>query len=261
MLAKWIISHFPSHRVYVEPFAGAASVLLNKDPSRVEVLNDLNQRIVSAFRVLRDPDLASRLQELLRLTPCSEVEYQAARDRAQCPVEDARRLIVLGHQAHGSTGASGGKLSGWRRGVRPHGPTSAREWSALWKEVLSWSDRLRGVYLECGDAATVIRRWDDPDALFYVDPPYVAETRTQGLRGYAHEMTDDEHRSLAEVLSEVQGMVVLSGYPCDLYDQDLYKGWHRIERNVVADKAKKATEVLWVNEAAASQADQMHLGM
>lgn len=250
-IAQWIIDHLPEHRVYVEPFAGAASVLLNKEPSRVEVLNDLNQRIVSAFSVLRNPDQAEKLKDLLRLTPCSEIEYRAARDRAECPVEDARRLIVLGHQGHGSTGASGGKLTGWRRGVRPHGPTSSREWADLWESVLVWADRLRSVYLECGEASAAIQRWDAPDALFYVDPPYVAGTRTTGLRGYAHEMTDDDHRKLAEVLHDVQGMVVLSGYPCPLYDEELYPGWQRVQRRTTADKSyiwRRALEYAELNQ-------------
>ena len=129
MLAPWIISHFPKHKVYVEPFCGAANVLLRKKPSKVEVLNDLYGRIVSCFRVLRDSEQAKRLQELLRLTPCSEEEYFACREMSDDPVEDARRLIVLGHQGHGSAGASGGKITGWRRGVRPHGPANAKEWA------------------------------------------------------------------------------------------------------------------------------------
>lgn len=261
-LARWVISHFPPHRIYVEPFAGAASVLLNKEPSRVEVLNDLNERVVSTFRVLRNPEQATKLQKLLRLSPCSEVEYRAARERSDDPIEDARRLIVLGHQSHGSTGASGGKLSGWRRGVRSHGPTSAREWSELWGCVLAWADRLRGVYLECGDACDVIRRWDGADTLLYVDPPYVVGTRTTGPVGYAHEMTDDDHRRLAEVLRKAQGMVILSGYPSPLYDQDLYAGWHRVERATVTDKARPVTECLWFNDAAYTRSrDQLFLAI
>ena len=154
----------------------------------------MNGRLVNAFRVLRDPEQSIQLREALKMTPYAEREYRPARDRSDDPVEDARRLIVLGHQSHGSTGASGGKLSGWRRGLRPHGPTSADEWAGLHRHIQAWSDRLRGVYLENTDASLIIQRWDSPDTVFYVDPPYLADTRTQGLRGYAHEMTDEEHR-------------------------------------------------------------------
>ena len=252
MLAPWIISHFPRHTVYVEPFCGAANVLLRKRPSRVEVLNDLYGRVVSCFRVLRDPEQAKRLQELLRLTPCSEEEYLSCREASNDPVEDARRLIVLGHQGHGSTGASGGKLTGWRRGVRPHGPTSAREWGSLWEHVLEWADRLRGVYLENDDAIKVIERWDGPETLFYVDPPYMQSTRTSGPNGYAYEMTDEQHLKLIDCLRQVSGAVVLSGYRNSLYDDNLCD-WHTVSRNVVVDRGAQRTEVLWLNAKAVAK--------
>jgi DNA adenine methylase len=248
-MAAWIIRHFPPHEVYVEPFAGSASVLLQKQTARTEVLNDLNGRIVSAFRVLRDPAMSARLKDMLQMTPCSIVEYLAAREVSPDPIEDARRLIILGHQSHGSTGASG-KKSGWRRGLRPRGPASANEWASLHEAVMAWADRLRATYLECNPAIAVIAQWDSPQTLHYVDPPYVATTRANGLSAYTHEMTDNDHRDLAETLHKCVGMVVLSGYPCELYDWELYPGWHRVYRSTVADKQKPTTEVLWMNEAA-----------
>jgi DNA adenine methylase len=248
-VAPWIIDHLPPHKTYVEPFCGAGSVLMRKPKahSRIEVLNDKNGRLVNAFRVIRDPKQSLHLREMLRMTPYSESEYRAAREQADDPVEDARRLIVLGHQARGSTGASGGKLSGWRRGIRPHGPTTADEWAGRHNHVMAWADRLRSVYLENTESATIIERWDGPDTVFYVDPPYVQETRTQGLGSYAFEMTDDQHRDLAELLNRVQGYVVLSGYASKLYDVELYPGWRRVERPVMADNQKSATEVLWLS--------------
>ena len=246
-LAPWIISYFPRHRIYVEPFCGAANLLLRKPRSDVEVLNDKYERIVSCFRVLRDQETAKQLQRRLRYTPYSYIEYYAARERHPDPIEDARRLIILGHQAHGSTGSSGGKLSGWRRGVRSHGPHSAKEWAMLWEYIDMWADRLRGVYLECDEAINVIKRWDSSDTLFYIDPPYVPETRSFSLKGYAYEMTDDDHRNLAYVLQGLKGKVILSGYPCDLYDKELYENWFRVSVVTTTDKARKVKEVLWMN--------------
>jgi DNA adenine methylase len=255
----WIISHFPPHDIYVEPYAGAASVLLQKTPARNEVVNDLDDRIISAFRVLRDPVQSERLQTLLRFTPYSIVEYMAARERSHDPVEDARRLIILGHQSHGSTGASG-KKSGWRRGMRPRGPASTNEWSNLHDAVTSWGDRLRSVFLESGPAIDVIKYWDGDDTLFYIDPPYLAEVRTSGLASYHHEMTNDDHRELAAVLHECKGMVILSGYDSGLY-RDLYPGWQKVSRKTVADQRKPVVEVLWLNAAAAEKQDQMLLAV
>lgn len=250
-LAPWVIEHFPEHGFYVEPFAGAASVLMRKPRSKVKVLNDINGRLVNCFRVLRNRAQAEMVMELLRLTPCAEEEYRICRERSDDPIEDARRLLVVGRQAHGSTGASGGKMSGWRRAsIRPCGPLRENDWGEVWQEVLAWADRLRDVYLENDDAITVIERWDCDEALFYVDPPYPFSTRTARPDGYEHEMSDDGHRTLAEVLRTAVGAVVLSGYPCPLYDQELYPDWHRVERDAMADKGKRRTEVLWVNPVA-----------
>jgi DNA adenine methylase len=163
-------------------------------------------------------------------------------------------MIVLGHQAHGSAGASGGKLSGWRRGVRGHGGSSAEEWRHLWVHVENWAARIRGVYLENDDAVNVMRRWDAPDTLHYVDPPYVASSRTKGCRGYAHEMEDAQHRELAAALNELKGMVIVSGYSSPLYD-DIFAGWARVQRSHVADKGNQRTEVCWMRNVRADLFD------
>lgn len=245
-IAPWIIGQMPSHRTYVEPFAGAASVLLRKPRAAVEVVNDLHGRIVNVFRVLRDPALSARLECLLHLTPYALSEYQLAREVAEDPVEDARRMLTLAFQGHGSVGASGGRNTGWRRGIRPRGPSTADEWSRLPDHVAAWTQRLQGVFIEQDNAFDVIRRWDDPSTLFYVDPPYLEEVRAGGVGSYAHEMSETDHRALAELLHEVQGMVVLSGYPSPLYDE-LYSGWCRMERKVTADRQREAVEVLWLS--------------
>lgn len=245
-LAPWIIAHFPPHRIYVEPFSGAASVLMRKPRATVEVLNDLHQRLVSAFRVLRDPDSAARLAELLRLTPYAKAEYLECRQPHPDPIEDARRLIVVAHQGHGSNAASGRVHTGWRRGDRGTRCTTAADWMGLPEQVAAWCERLRGVYLECGEAIDVIRRYDGRDTLFYVDPPYVADTRHRGLRAYRHDLTDEQHRELAEFLRQVQGAVVLSGYDSDLY-RELYPDWRRVTCQATADAAKTAVEVLWLS--------------
>src|SRR5581483_7877961 len=94
-LAEWIISHFPPHRVYVEPFGGAASVLMCKPRSFAEIYNDRWSVVVNVFRVLRDPDTAAALERRLRLTPFAREEFEAPwpSDDAD-PIERARRSIL-----------------------------------------------------------------------------------------------------------------------------------------------------------------------
>lgn len=244
-LSTWIISNFPRHKVYVEPFCGAASVLLRKKKSSVEILNDRYDRIVSLFRVIRDPESARQLKKLIQMTPYSYSEYYLARERHEDPIEDARRMIILGQQAHGSTGASGGKLSGWRRGINNGESPTASSWSEIWRQVPRWSSRLRGVFIENNDAFEVISRYDSEETLFYVDPPYIENSRNIQF-GYAYEMTDYDHERLSEALHSVKGKVILSGYETNIYS-NLYSDWFHISRSTIADKRRAATEFLWMN--------------
>src|SRR5690606_4330319 len=114
------------------------------------------------------------------------------------------------------------------------------------------------VVIENRDALEVIRAHDRPDTLHYVDPPYPLGTRDAGT-DYRHEMTGDDHRELADTLRSVKGMVVISGYPCELYDDELYPDWHRVERPHLADGARPRTEVLWLSPRAAEHQWQVSL--
>lgn len=255
MLAPWIIEHFPAHRVYTEPFGGAASVLMRKPRAAlVEVLNDADGEIVNVYRVLRDPAMAVRLAELLTLTPFARTEFAESYERADDPVEQARRTVVRSFQGFGSDSASGA-TTGFRANGNRQSAHPAKDWSNYPAAVRDFTERLRGVVIECRDAVEIVAQQDGPGALHYCDPPYPHSTRslatTRVGKGYRHEMTDGEHRALAEVLRAAVGMVVVSGYACDLYDDELYPDWHRRERTALADGASERTEVLWFNDACA----------
>lgn len=253
-LAPWVLENLPAHRVYVEPFGGAGSILMRKAPVSIEVYNDLNGELVNAFRVIRDPISARRLTELLRATPCAAEEYAEAWEPSEDPVEQARRTIIRGFQGHGSTAVSGGKHTGWRRRLPKYNDRHSHDWSDVWEHVADWCDRLRSVYIERRDAMDVCKQWDSPDALHYVDPPYITSTRSTATRqdGYAHEMSDADHQTMAIVLESLRGAVVLSGYRCGIYDE-LFAGWRRIEKKAVADHGRASVECLWIREAQVAQ--------
>lgn len=257
LLAPWIIAHLPAHRVYVEPFGGAASVLLRKPRAYAEIYNDLDSELVNLFRVLRGPR-AGELVEQLRLTPFARAEFVGAYQPSDDPVECARRMIVRAFMGFGSTGAMG-RSTGFRAASNRSGTTPAHDW-ANHAEVLDLTiARLSGVVIEQLDARAVMARHDAPDALHYVDPPYVHETRSGGnphcsKHKYRHELSNGAHEDLLSVLRDLAGMVVLSGYPHPLYDQAL-DGWRRVERAALADGARERVEVLWINPAAASALD------
>lgn len=260
-LAPWVISNFPPHRVYVEPFGGAASILLRKDRAYSEVYNDRWSRVVDVFSVLRDPSQAAELRRRLELTPFARVEFEAADEDAHEAepdvIERARMTIIRSFMGHGSESTRADSSTGFRSNSNRSHTTPAHDW-ANWPTVVpAFVERLRGVVIENQDAALVMQRHDGPDTLHYCDPPYPHSTRT--LRhGYAFEMTDDEHRDLAAVVSGLRGMVLVSGYDCDLY-RDLYADWHRVETATLADGARPRTEVIWMNKAAATALDAARL--
>lgn len=247
-LAPWIVSHFPEHHAYVEPFCGSAAIFFSKTPAKNEVLNDLYGSIVNLFRVLRDnPD------ELIRrvdLTPWSRAEYEMSEEQMSDTgdnIEDARRFLVRCWQAHGTRFSH---RSGWRN----IGPSNEAKTTTLWRQLpqrlSDVVDRLKDAEIECRPAIEVIARYNTPDCLIYADPPYVLSTRTETY--YTHEMSDAEHMQLLEVLDAHRGYVVLSGYAHPLYDERLAH-WYRVTLSAQAEHGNRRTEVLWLNQKAAQR--------
>jgi len=252
LLAPWIISQFPLHRVYAEPYGGAAGVLLRKPRSFAEVYNDLDSEIVNVFRVLRDPARAARLKKLLTLTPYSRDEFDLSYRRTRNSVEQARRTIFRSQAAFSSDGATRPCRSGFRTNRHDANASEAVTWANLAQYVDLFVERLRGVIIENRPALELFPRHDRPDTLWYVDPPYVRSVRTamrDGKRAYRHEMSDQDHRDLAGALHELKGLVILSGYNCPLYEE-LYADWVRIDRVTNADGcggARRRVESIWLS--------------
>ncbi len=258
-LAPWILQYFPPHAIYVEPFGGAASVLLRKPRTYAEVYNDLDGEVVAFFRVLRDPATAAQLAEALTLTPFAREEFEGAYAPTDDPVEQARRLVIrsfmgFGSNAHASQ-HKGHRSTGFRSNSSRSGTTPARDWANYPAQVPALCRRLAGVVIESRDAREVMAQHDRPQTLHYVDPPYLPETRARGnrydlaWRMYRHELTREDHAELLTFLRGLEGMAILSGYPDPLYDEVL-PDWRRVERDTFADGARPRREVLWINPAA-----------
>ncbi len=248
-LAPWIVGHFPKHRVYTEPFGGAASVLLQKPRAYAEIYNDLHDEIVNVFRVLRDPAKAERLRELLHLTPYSRVELLNTHKLTDDDIENARRIIVRSQMGFSSDSVTRGWQAGFRKRSNRSGTTPAKDWSHYPDIVPALCERMRGVVIEHCDAKQCILDHDSLETLHYVDPPYPLSTRSEGRKRYRHELTETEHSELASLLQAVKGMVVLSGYRCPLYD-DLYATWTRFDCETYADGARPRDESVWLSPRA-----------
>jgi len=247
-IAERIAALLPPHEHYVEPFAGSLAVLLAKKPSSMETVNDLDGRLMTFWRILRDRPL--ELERVCALTPHSRAEQQAAYEPAGDELEQARRTWVLltqGRSGHMHT------RSGWRHYQDARGSSASMPayLDGYTGRLAAAAARLRAVSLECRPALDVIASYGrHGSCLIYADPPYLRSVRTwTNGPGYGFEMHDEAgHRELAAALTAAAAAVVLSGYHSPLYDE-LYAGWHRAEISAQAangnDRAR--TEVLWSN--------------
>jgi DNA adenine methylase len=245
-LANWIISNFPLHQIYLEPFFGGGAVLFNKKPSYLETVNDLDSNVVNLFKVIRDQE--DELARLMEFTPFSREEFYSSHEKIGVPIEDARRFLVQIWQ--GFSGRTS-HPSGWAhfRCVVQGGDLAAR-FDTVPERIHLAAKRLKRVQIECRPAQDLIPEYNSREVLIYADPPYVLGSRTGG-KVYAHEMTDEEHIELLRVLKEHIGPVVLSGYDCELYRDEL-KGWIRMTKQQTTQKAQKREESLWLNPMAAN---------
>lgn len=253
-LAPWIVSLMPPHNIYVEPFGGAASTLLAKPRSYAEVYNDLDLEIVNLFRVVRDD--GAELVRQIELTPFSREDFHESFRPADNRIEQARRTVIRSYMGFGGNLTRPNRdQTPQRTGFRTYSKknrrsTPAGDWHTYPEQLRAIIERLAGVIIENRDAIKVMMEHDTERTLHYVDPPYVHSTRGFDAggthRAYRHEMTDDDHRALAQVLNNLNGMVILSGYACKLYDDELFSNWRRTERKAMADGARERTEVLWM---------------
>lgn len=256
LMAEWIVSHFPKHKIYCEPFGGAASVLLRKEVCYAEIYNDLDGEIVNLFSVLRYPAAANRLIELLEFTPYSRQEFYLSYKTSSDPIEQARRTIVRSFMGFSSDAATRAHKTGFRSTGLTTGRYVSRDWTNYPISLRMVIERLRGVCLEQIDALHCINKYDTSNTLFYVDPPYMSRVRQQGneKQNYKFEMNDWEHKVLCELLLNMKGMVIISGLDSELY-RDLFSEWHVESKLCAAQKngggQKQNLEMLWMNKAVA----------
>lgn len=252
-LSNWIIGHMPPHEGYLEPYAGSLAVLLNKPPSRIETVNDLDGSIVRFFRTCRErPD---ELAAAISLTPWARDEYKAAEledNAALDDVEAARQFLVRAWMAFGSCMS---EKTGWRHTTgkkKDGGPDNPKLWGRLPQLVQEVAERLMQVQIENRPALDTIKRLDGPEMLIYADPPYVRETRTAHSDQYRFEMTDNDHKELLQTLNNSKSMILLSGYDCELY-RDTLSSWTVKAINTQAERGARRQECLWINPVAAER--------
>lgn len=248
----FILPNLPNGEThFCDVFGGSAAVLINRKPAPLETYNDLDSELVNFFQVLRsEPD------ELIRqigLTPFSREEIVIAcrMDEGLSELERARRFYVRARQTR--TGLAQTSSEGrWAHCVltsRAGMAGAVSRWLGAVDGLPQIAQRLLRVQIENAPANEIILRYDDEKTLFYLDPPYVHESRGD-KNAYGNEMSNEDHTVLARTLGTIKGRAVISGYRTKLYDK-LFHDWYRIDapEKIINSSKGLRQECLWVNFA------------
>ncbi len=257
-LAPRIVDELGKHTQYFEPFCGSMAVLFAKEPSQKETVNDLHGDLVNLAHVIQHEEWAPKLYERL----ASALFCQSLLEQARKELDDESSLsLLLGPADHnwpirteraywyflaswmGRNGTAGTARVNYQLTVRwtKGGGSPTVLWRNALDSVPAWHKRLQNVVILRRDAFTILDRFEDvPETAIYVDPPYPAETRsnggTKGSGGgkYLHEFNhkaeslfgdQDDHGRLAEILRGYRrARIVVSSYDCPRI-RKLYDGW------------------------------------
>ena len=242
-IADRIVSRMPPHHSYLEPFFGSGAVLFNKQPSKIETVNDLDGHVVNLFSCIRNH--ADSLSKIVCATPHSREEYDNAYicNPSDNEIEQARKFLIRCWMSYGSKTRWKG---GWRHDV--HGREAAyclSQWYRLPKWIGECAERLRHVQIENRPAVEVMAQYNNPRVLIYADPPYLLDTRSSGKQ-YACEMSTQNHVEFLQGALNHTGPIIISGYDSELYNRML-AGWEKESIAATAEHGAAKTEVIWYN--------------
>ena len=254
-MAQQLIDLMPPHLHYVEPYFGGGQVLLAKDPEGVsEVANDIDGRLMTFWKVLRDETLFESFRRRVSMLPFADSVFEWAQNERDTPARDDRdavevaiRLFVRYRMSRQALGQDFATLS--RNRTRRGMNEQVSQWLGAVEGLPAAHVRLQRVVVLNQDALEVIRQQDGENTLFYLDPPYVADTRVAGT--YEYEVDEDHHRKLLTLIKTLRGKVMISGYHSEMYDRELgewnLKEFKRAKNSSSARTKPVATECVWMN--------------
>ena len=245
-LTPWITSLFCQHEVYLEPFGGAASVLLNKPISKKEIYGDLNQNTVNLMRFIQQNNdlLTTKLSEI----QCKEeVFYEWKKKICDNELDSAIKTFVIHRMSRGGVGGSFSKSNRSYRGMSEN----EASWMSGIENLNLISSRLQQVEITCSPAIELMKKHEGEKSLFYLDPPYMRKLRSTPWSVYSVEMDDSQHEELLEFVKNNKSKIVISGYPSELYNESL-KNWNKSNKSSFlhsghASVKKKSVECVWKN--------------
>ncbi len=244
--AKWgsaekIISYFPEHKGYLEPYFGSGAILFNKEKANLETINDTDKEVINFFQVLKNNYQA--LEHELKYTPYAKDIYIHAQNLIpKNNVERAYKFFVMSWMSHGGYQPY---KTGWSHSKNPVGPNKAMLFKNVSESLYEFSERLKEVQIENDDAIKLMKAYDFEDTLVYLDPPYVLNTRKSKL--YKFEMSDEAHIELLETVKGLKkAKVLISGYDNELYNEYLSL-WNKDNFKSLDGCGNRKNEVVWFN--------------
>ena len=221
-LLLWLYQHFPNHDCFVDVFGGSGAVLLHKTPSNIEVFNDLDSGLINFFLVIQKPETLKRFIEKVQWTLYSRelyMRYSETWKEQEDPVEKAYQWWCVARMNFRGTWRDGEKT--WQTS-----PTRQIKTSDITKEFfVKIHERFKKVCIENRPFEEILQIYDHPETLFYLDPPYPKDKRKDKRMMYENESTEDLHTGLVDLLLNIKGMAVLSGYKTEVYVPLLEAGW------------------------------------
>lgn len=241
-VANEIINRMPDHKVYVEPFGGAAHVIAQKPPAEFEIYNDIDGELINFMMVARSkPEELARACETIPYSRQLYIEWRDSEWPADSFDRAVRYFYVNRSGIAKGNGPAAGK-TGWRH---HHSHNVAKTYHSAIQLFESFAERMKYVQIDNRDFRKVIEVYDTPNTLFYVDPPYIGKEKH-----YAGQFSDQDHRDLAEILNNIKGKAIVSYYDDSLLEQ-LYTSWRRetfsAVRQVVNGANCKSEELLLMN--------------
>ncbi len=251
-LSNKLLTLLPEKRAgYIEVFGGGAQLLFAKKPEKFEVYNDLDGNLVNFFRVLRDDSKVEQFIKKVKWMVYSREDYKIAKENYDKVEDEVERAFYFYSAVKMSMHSVLTGSNTWSYSLN----NDTMGWGKLIADFESIHNRLRRVQIENLDFRDLLTKYDREGILFYLDPPYVHSTRKiNSNRAYKYEMDEGEHKDLINLLLEIKGMAVLSGYESEIYKELEDNNWKRFDFETVCrtnrkigEPQPKRIETVWVS--------------
>lgn len=239
-MLKHILPKVPNHQTYIEPFFGGGAVFWGKPPSQVEVINDVNNRLITFYKVLKYDfdDFIERADETFH----SRAQHAESGKVYESQVDEITTPIACAWSVWVQTNMSFGTMIGGGFGYDRKGMCALKLFNKKENLTQAFKTRLKKVTIECYDVLKVIKTYDAPDAFFYLDPPYVSSDQ-----GHYGGYTMDDFRRLLDACANLKGKFLLSSYPEALlkeYREQFSWKFEDIEKTLAVSQRKEPKKKL-----------------